>query len=476
MELSVPDGRMFVGGEWVAARGGETIAVLDPATGKVLRHVPRGTAEDVDAAVRAAHEAFPVWRDLGPTRRGELMRAWAAACDAAGAELATTESMEVGRPYKGPSRVGATLTYMAGAADKVLGTTLPTNRTDMLGLTLREPYGVCGCIVPWNTPATLMIGEVAPAIAAGNTVVVKPAEDAPLTCLRLAALAVEAGIPPGVVNVVTGYGPEAGAALPEHPLVRYMAFTGSPETGSAVMRACARNLVPLHLELGGKSPQVVMADADLDRAVPTIVRWLTTNAGQVCFAGTRLLVQRPVRDEVVDRVAEAMRAVRIGPWFENVDMGPLISAKQRERVLGYVAAGLAEGARLVTGGGAPPGAGFFVEPTLFDQVDPGMRIAQEEIFGPVLSAVTFDDAAEALRIANGTRYGLAASVWTANVSTAVRFARGLEAGQVYVNTYGPAGAVGTPFGGYRGSGFGRTGGAETILERTQVKSIVIDGS
>ena len=388
--------------------------------------------------------------------------------------------MEVGRPHWGPSPVPRTLTYVAGMADKITGQTLPAASPDVMGMTVREPYGVVGAIIPWNVPGPIMITDVAPAIAAGNTIVVKPAEDAPLTCLLLAKLALEAGIPPGVVNVVTGYGQEAGAALPAHPLMRRMSFTGSPETGSTVMAACAKNLIPLHVELGGKAPQIVLRDADLQRAVPTIVRSITLNTGQVCAAGSRLVVDAAVRSELVGAVAEAFTKVRVGPWYEDVDMGPLISAKQEQRVLGYLDVGREEGAQVVTGGNKLSGgkydAGFFVAPTIFDQVTPDMRIAQEEIFGPVLSVLTYSDEEEALGIANGTKYGLNACVWTKDISRAVRLARRVQAGQVTINTFGSRGVIGAPWGGYKHSGFGRTMSADSILDYTQLKTIVIDGS
>ncbi len=304
-----------------------------------------------------------------------------------------------------PDVSGNTLLSVAGVTDKITGTTLPSSDPNVLGLTLREPFGVCGSIVPWNVPSGLMLGDVAPAIAAGNTIVVKPAEDAPLACLLLARLSAEAGIPAGVVNVVTGYGAEAGAALPAHPAVRHMSFTGSPETGSRVMEACVRNLTPLHLELGGKSPQVVLRDADLDKAVSAIVGSIVRNTGQICFAGTRVLVEEATRPQLVSAVAQAMEHVRVGSWYQQVDMGPLISAKQEQRVLNYLNVGHEEGAELVTGGHKMSGSayerGFFVEPTLFDNVKPDMRIAQEEIFGPVLSVLSFADPEEALHIANG---------------------------------------------------------------------------
>jgi acyl-CoA reductase-like NAD-dependent aldehyde dehydrogenase len=346
-------------------------------------------------------------------------------------------------------------------------------------MTLREPYGVCGSVIPWNSPAHLMVHDVAPAIGAGNTIVVKPAEDAPLSCLLLAKLAAEAGVPPGVINVVTGYGDEAGAALPLHPLIRRMSFTGSPETGSKIMESCAKKLIPLHVELGGKSPQLVLRDADLTRVVPAIVRSITLNTGQVCAAGSRLLTPPDLREELIGAISDAFAKVRIGPWYEDVQMGPLISAKQERRVLGYLDVGRQEGAQVVTGGHKLTGEkfdrGFFVEPTIFDGVRPDMRIAQEEIFGPVLSVLTYSDEEEALAIANGTKYGLTASVWTADINRAVRLAKGVQAGHVYINTPGAFGVIGAPWGGYKGSGFGRTMGADIVEEYTQVKTVVIDG-
>lgn len=471
----VVDGSQLIGGEWVPSHTGETIEVRNPANLELIARIPRSDAVDVDRAVEAAEKAFPAWRDLNATARGGLLLRWADLIDQHGAELDSLESQEVGRPSWGPYGVGGQIRFIAGQADKVQGVSLPTYSPDTVGYTLREPYGVVGAVIPWNAPGPMFGTEVAAAIAAGNTIVLKPAEDAPLTPLALAKLAEEAGIPAGVINVVTGYGAEAGAAIPNHPRIRRVGFTGSPQTGRVIMEACARNLTPLHLELGGKSPQVILDDADLDTAIPAIATGITLNTGQICAAGSRVVVQRSIHQEVVERLATAMQKVTVGPWHERVNMGPLINEKQHQRVCGYIDVGREQGATLVTGGGRPSGSdfesGWFVEPTLFDEVSPDMRIAQEEIFGPVLSVIPVDDEDQALEVANGVDYGLVASVWTQSVGRAVKFSRGLQAGQVGVNNALGAGVIGGPFGGYKNSGFGRTMGADSVLDWTQVKTV-----
>jgi aldehyde dehydrogenase (NAD+) len=471
----VVDGAQLIGGEWVPSRTGRTIDVINPANLDLIARVPQSDAGDIDEAVRAAEAAFPAWRDLNATARAGLLFRWADLIEQNSSQLDSLESQEVGRPSWGPPPMAGQLRFIAGQADKVQGVSLPTYSPDTVGYTLREPYGVVGAIIPWNAPGPMFVTEVGAAIAAGNTIVIKPAEDAPLTPLALAKLSIDAGIPAGVINVVTGYGSEAGAAIPDHPRIRRVGFTGSPQTGRIIMETCARHLTPLHLELGGKSPQVIFPDADLESAIPSIAMGITLNTGQICAAGSRVVVLRSVHDEVVERLATQLQKVTVGPWHEPVNMGPLINEKQHSRVTGYIELGTQQGATLVTGGARPRGPeferGYFVEPTLFDDVSPDMRIAQEEIFGPVLSVITVDDEAEAIEVANGVDYGLVASVWTQSVGTAVRMSRALQAGQVAVNSSLGAGVIGGPFGGYKNSGFGRTMGADSVLDWTQVKTV-----
>jgi aldehyde dehydrogenase (NAD+) len=474
--VDFPSSQHFIDGEWVAARDGGTLDVLDPATRQAFTQVARAGGADVESAVAAARRAFPDWAATNPSERGALIRRWADLIIAEVEALAAVEARDVGKPLSGGRTniyiAHGIIDYFAGAADKLTGVTLPTRSPDYLGYTVPEPYGVCAVVIPWNVPAVLTAANVAPALAAGNTVVLKPSEIAPLAPFALAELARRAGFPPGVVNVVAGLGPEAGVALTSHPDVDHISFVGSTATGRAIMAAAAQNLVPVKLELGGKSPNVLFADADLDTAIPAIVASITENAGQNCYAGSRLLVQASVHDEVVERVAAAMAAVKTGPWDADPDMGPLVSAAQFARVSGFLKDARREGARLVTGG-APAGDGWFVRPTVYDRVDADMRVAREEIFGPVLAVQSFRDTAEATEQMNATDFGLLACIWTNDVSRALRLAKDVRSGQVAVNQFHDAGVIGFPFNMQKDSGFSRGGGYTALREYTQEKGVAI---
>jgi acyl-CoA reductase-like NAD-dependent aldehyde dehydrogenase len=474
--------RMLIGGEWVDAAGGGTFETRDPATGTVLAAVPRGEAPDVDRAVAAARRAFESgpWPAATPAERGRILHRISAGIRAKADELARLETLDTGKPLR-QARADVEVAaryfeFYAGAADKLLGQVIPLG-PGFLDYSLREPWGVCAQIIPWNYPIQIAARGIAPALAAGNCVVSKPAEETPLTALRLGAIVLEAGLPAGVLNIVTGYGEEAGAALAAHPDIDHLAFTGSVEVGTLVMQAAAKNIVPVNLELGGKSPNIVFADTDPAAAVPVVVNSIIQNAGQTCSAGSRMLVQRLVHDEWVERVSARMREVKIGPGLEDPELGPLISEGQLNRVMGYLDVAKREGAEVVTGGARPGdpklAKGFFVEPTLVDRVKPEMRIAREEVFGPVLAVLPFDDVEEAAALANATEYGLVAAIWTRDLSRAHSLARQLKVGQVYVNTYGAGGGVEFPFGGYKKSGFGREKGLEALLTYTQVKNVCV---
>lgn len=474
--LDVPAARLLIDGDWRPARNKGELTVLDPATREPIQTVALAEAQDVDDAVAAARRAFPGWAATSASERGALLRRWADLIIAHVEELAAIEARDVGKPRSG-GRLNMYIAhgivdYFAGAADKLTGVTLPTRTPDYLGFTIPEPYGVCAVVIPWNVPAVLTAANVAPALAAGNTVVLKPSEIAPLAPFALAELARQAGFPPGVLNVVAGLGPDAGAALSGHPDVNHISFVGSTVTGRAIMTAAARNLVPVKLELGGKSPNVLFADADLDVAIPAIVASITENAGQNCYAGSRLVVEESIHDEVVERIAAAMAAVRVGAWDADLDMGPLVSAQQFERVSGYLAAAPADGARLVTGG-APAGDGWYVQPTVYDRVDAGMRIAREEIFGPVLAVQPFTGMAQATELMNDTDFGLLACIWTNDVSRALRLAKTVRAGQVAVNQFHDAGVIGFPFNMQKDSGFSRGGGYGALREYTQEKAVAV---
>ena len=474
--VEFPAAQQLIDGEWIPARNKGELEVVDPATREVFQSVARSEPGDIDDAVAAARRAFPGWAATNPSERGALLRRWAQLIIERVEDVAAAEARDVGKPLSG-GRMNVFIAqgivdYFAGAADKLTGVTLPTRTPDYLGYTLPEPYGVCAVLIPWNVPAVLTAANVAPALAAGNAVVLKPSEIAPLAPFALAELARQAGFPPGVLNVTAGVGAEAGAALTNHPSVGHISFVGSTATGRAIMAAAAQNLVPVKLELGGKSPNVVFADADLDVAIPAMVASITENAGQNCYAGSRLVVEDAIHSEVVERVAAAMVDVRMGPWDADLDMGPLVNQAQFDRVMGHLRSAAADGARLVTGG-AGAGDGWYVQPTVYDRVDGGMRVAQEEVFGPVLAVQPFRGTAEAIALMNDTDFGLLACIWTNDVSRALHVAKSVHAGQVTVNQFHDAGVIGFPFNMQKHSGFSRGGGYGALREYVQEKAVAI---
>ncbi len=474
--------RLLINGEWVEAADGATFPTYNPATGEVLAEVALAGPEDVDRAVQAAREAFErgPWSQMTGAERGELLWRLADLIEARIDELAELETLDNGKPLRVSRRgdlpaVIRYFRYFAGWATKIEGSTVPVSIPDKLVYTVREPMGVCGLIIPWNFPLLMAAWKLAPALACGNTVVLKPAEETPLTALRLGELMQEAGFPPGVVNVLTGPGEPTGAAIAAHMGVDKVAFTGSTEVGRKILAtAASTNLKRVSLELGGKSPNVVFADADLNVAVKGSLWACFSNAGQECTAGSRLFVERPVYEQVLEGLAERAQRLRVGPGFaEKVHLGPLVSETQLERVMSYIESGVKSGAQVVTGGerlGGELAGGYFLAPTVFAYEDDSLPIVQEEIFGPVAAVTAFDTWEELVERANDTRYGLAAGVWTRDISKAHRFARAVKAGTVWINGYGlfdPA----APFGGYKESGFGREHGKEALELYTQVKTV-----
>jgi acyl-CoA reductase-like NAD-dependent aldehyde dehydrogenase len=470
--------QLFINNEWMAPRGGAHFPTVDPATEEPVAEVARGGAEDVDRAVRAADAAMRgPWRQVTPQERGRLMFRLADLIAAHRDELARLETLDVGKPLKDSegdiAGVATTLRYNAGAADKMQGETIPLG-PDVIDFTLLEPQGVTAHIVPWNYPLGMAMRSLAPALAAGCTAVLKPAEQSPLTALKLGALVAEAGFPAGVVNVVTGFGEEAGDALVRHPLVRGISFTGSVETGRKILAAAAPGIKPTVLELGGKNPFIVFADADLERAATDAAMATFENCGQVCSSSGRYLLHPKIRDEFLDIVQGKAAKLSVGPGIDNHDLGPIVSDEQYARVTGYVAQGTREGARLRHGGQRPRNLqrGYFIEPTIFDHVDANARIAREEIFGPVGVAIDVAGEDEALRIANGLGYGLAAGIYTRDISRALRLARELEAGSVWINGWW-MGGVQAPTGGIKDSGIGRERGLAGIRNYLQIKNVAI---
>lgn len=469
---------------WIGGREPQSTAahygsVINPATGNVLCRVAQCGVAEVDAAAQAAEAALPSWAGMPTAKRGRLLLRMATRIRECEAELALLETLNNGKPLREAKddvvKSAEAFEFYAGMADKLFGSTIPIS-PQYLSYTLREPMGVTAHISPWNYPLRLAVRSIAPALAAGNTVILKPAEETPLSALRLARVLAEAGVPDGVFNVVPGDGPQAGAALVDHPTVRHISFTGSLETGIEVMQRAARRVVPLTLELGGKSPNIVLADADMDLALAGTIQAIFTNAGQVCCAGSRLLLEDTIYEEFLERLIDRARQLRLGPGLEDPDMGPLISEAHRRRVLSYIALGQEEGGTLLAGGKSPDDpacrSGYFVEPTLIAGLSNATRVAREEIFGPVLTIFRFRTDAEAISLANDTPYGLVAGVWTSNLNRAHTFAARLQAGQVYVNDFF-SGSVASPFGGYKQSGFGRERGVEALQHYTQVKSVCV---
>jgi aldehyde dehydrogenase (NAD+) len=476
--------QLFIDGQWVDAESGKTFTTPNPATGAPLAEVAEADKADIDKAVNAARRAFEgKWSKMSARDRGRLLFKLALLIEERAKHLAELETADNGKPireslYVDLPQVAENFEYFAGWATKIEGETIPVPGK-MFNYTLREPVGVCGQIIPWNFPLLMAAWKLAPALAAGNTVVLKPAEQTPVTAMELGKLIEEAGFPEGVVNIVPGYGETAGAALASHPGINKIAFTGSTEVGKIIARAAAENLTKVSLELGGKAPNIVFADADLEQAVNGAMMGIFFNQGQVCCAGSRLFVEEGVKEQFVDRLKEKASKITVGnPMEQTTMMGPQVSLEQLNRIKSYMDIGRGEGASIIAGGEPPVledsfKNGYFFQPTILSDVKNQMRVAQEEIFGPVVSVITFKDEDDLIKQANETIYGLSAGLWTRDITRAHRFAKEIKAGVVWINTYNMFNAA-SPFGGYKQSGYGREMGKHALELYTQVKSVWVD--
>jgi acyl-CoA reductase-like NAD-dependent aldehyde dehydrogenase len=471
--------KLLIGGKWVPAKSGKTFETINPANEEVIGLVAEGDKADIDDAVKAARKAFEdsTWSGINPHQRARLLYKVADLIEKNAEQLAEIETLDNGKTIFESKNIDVPITaevfrYYAGWATKIYGETNPSEPS-VFNFTLREAVGVCGQIIPWNFPLLMASWKLAPALACGNTVVLKPAEQTPLSALRLGELMMEAGIPEGVVNIVTGFGPTAGGALASHMDVDKVAFTGSGEVGKEILKASTSNLKRVSLELGGKSPNIIFPDADMNTAVFGSMMGIFLNQGQVCCAGSRIFVQEKMYDQFTDSLTGMAAGLTLGdPFDPNTRMGPLVSKEQHERVLGYLKIGKDEGAKTNIGGErGPQERGYFVKPTVLTGVKNNMRIAREEIFGPVATAIPFKDENDAILQGNDTTYGLAAAVWTKDISRALTVARKLRAGTVWINTYGALDPI-SPFGGYKQSGFGRELGKHSIELYTQIKSVM----
>ena len=476
--------QLLIDGQWVDAASGKTFTTPNPATGEVLAEVAEGDKADIDKAVAAARRAFDgKWSKVSARDRGRLLYKLSQLIEERSAELAALETADNGKPIRESSyvdlpQVVENFEYFAGWATKIEGETIPVPGS-MFNYTLREPVGVCGQIIPWNFPLLMAAWKLAPALAAGNTVVLKPAEQTPVTAMELGKLVQEAGFPEGVVNIVPGYGETAGAALASHAGINKVAFTGSTEVGKIIARAASENLTKVSLELGGKAPNIVFADADIEQAVNGAMMGIFFNQGQVCCAGSRLFLEAAVKDEFLDKLRTKAEKIKVGnPMDQGTMMGPQVSQEQLDRIKSYMEIGVGEGANVLAGGQPPQlepefQNGYFFQPTILTDVKNEMRIAQEEIFGPVVSVLTFEDEDELIKQANDTVYGLSAGLWTRDITRAHRFAKEVKAGVVWINTYNMFNAA-SPFGGYKQSGYGREMGKHALELYTQIKSVWVD--